>query len=163
MSEKATKRQQMSEAGTELLKSYEELRLKPYDDATGKEVKSLAECAGKPTIGWGHVILKDEPSLWKGITKAQAEALFLRDLEPRERTVERLVDVPLSQGQFDALVSWEFNTGALRGSTLLRRLNEGNYASVPQQIRRWVYDNGVRVPGLAARREREILLWKGQA
>lgn len=153
----------MSERGVEHLKLYEELRLKPYDDKTGKEVRSLDECRGKPTIGLGHVILEDEKHLWKGITEAQAEALFQKDLAPRERRVASLVKVPLTQAQFDTLVSFEFNTGALASSTLLRRLNEGQYASVPQQLGRWIYDDGVRSQGLYNRRQKEIRMWKGEA
>jgi lysozyme len=154
--------QKMSEAGTALLKEKEELRLKPYDDRTGKTVKARAECKGKPTIGWGHVILPDEDDLFKGITERQAEAIFRKDLAPRERNVAGLVKVPLSQNQFDALVLFEFNTGRLGSSTLLRRLNTGNYASVPQQMKRWIYDDGVRSAGLVARRNEEIALWKGE-
>jgi lysozyme len=155
--------QKMSAAGIEHLKQYEELRLKPYDDRTGKEVKSRKECKGKPTIGWGHVILPSEDELFKGISEKKAEEIFRKDLAPRERQVATLVKVPLSQNQFDALCAWEFNTGGLAKSTLLRRLNTGSYASVPQQMRRWVYDDGVRVPGLVERRQKEIALWKGEA
>lgn len=154
--------QKLSEAGTALLKEKEELRLKPYDDRTGKTVKTRAECKGKPTIGWGHVILPDEDDLFKGITERQAEAIFRKDIAPRERNVAALVKVPLTQNQFDALVLFEFNTGRLGSSTLLRKLNEGNYAAVPQQMKRWIYDDGVRNAGLVARRNEEIALWKGE-
>jgi lysozyme len=151
--------QKMSPAGIAHLKEYEELRLKPYDDRTGKEVKSRKECKGQPTIGWGHVILPDEDDLFKGITEKKAEEIFRKDLAPRERQVAALVKVPLTQGQFDALVAWEFNTGGLVKSTLLRRLNEGNYAAVPQQMMRWVFDDGVRSEGLYNRRKKEVRMW----
>lgn len=153
----------MSDKGVAHLKQYEELRLKPYDDRTGREVKSREECKGKPTIGWGHVILPGEEALFKGITERKAEEIFRKDLAPRERQVAALVKVPLTQNQFDALVAWEFNTGGLAKSTLLRRLNEGNYAAVPQQMMRWIYDDGVRSEGLYNRRKKEVALWKGAA
>jgi GH24 family phage-related lysozyme (muramidase) len=152
----------MSPAGVDHLKLYEELRLKPYDDRTGKEVRSAKECKGKPTIGWGHVILPDEEHLFKGITERKAEEIFRKDLAPRERQVAALVKVPLTQGQFDALVSFEFNTGRLATSTLLRRLNQGQYAAVPQQLMLWVNDDGKRVEGLVNRRKKEVRMWRGE-
>jgi lysozyme len=152
----------MSAQGVTKLQEDEELRLRPYDDKTGKEVKSRKDCQGEPTIGWGHVIAPDEEELFKGVTKAQAERLFRNDLAPRERNVAALVTVPLAQNQFDALVSFEFNTGGLRKSTLLRKLNEGYYASVPQQLMRWTYVKGKRVEGLYNRRKAEVAMWKGE-
>ena len=73
------------------------------------------------------------------------------------------VKVPLSQNQFDALVSFVFNIGqsAFIESTLLRVLNEGDYKAVPQQLRRWIYDNGSVVQGLINRRQKEIDFWNG--
>jgi lysozyme len=154
--------QKISPAGTAHLKLYEELRLKPYDDRTGKEVKSRKECKGKPTIGWGHVILPGEEELFKGITERKAEEIFRKDLASRERQVAALVKVPLEQHQFDALTCWEFNTGGLAKSTLLRRLNEGQYAAVPQQMMRWIYDDGERSEGLYNRRKKEVAMWRGR-
>jgi lysozyme len=69
--------------------------------------------------------------------------------------------VPLTQGQFDALVSWTFNAGvgSMEHSTLLRLLNAGGYAVVPSQLLKWVYAAGVKEPGLVRRRDAEIMLW----
>ncbi len=85
------------------------------------------------------------------------------DVAEAERAVEGFVSVPLRLHQFDALVSLVFNIGStqFKRSTLLKRLNSGDYAGAAQQFNVWCYDNGKRVPGLAARRERERLLFEG--
>jgi lysozyme len=76
---------------------------------------------------------------------------------------EALLDVrvPLTQNQYDALVSLVFNigAGAFRGSTLLRLLNNSNYAAVPDQMRRWIHVNGKISNGLKKRREEEVKQW----
>lgn len=95
------------------------------------------------TIGYGHT---------KGVkknmrlTKQEAEDLLRQDMKIYEADVKRLVDVPLTQYQFDALVSFVFNlgSGAFGGSTLLKKLNAGDYSAVPAQLMRW---NKARVGG----------------
>jgi lysozyme len=74
-----------------------------------------------------------------------------------------LVRVPLTQGQFDALVDFCFNLGEgrLAGSTLLRELNAGLYAAAGQQLLAWDHAGGKVIPGLKARREAELALWTG--
>jgi lysozyme len=72
-----------------------------------------------------------------------------------------LVKVPLSQNEFDALCSFDFNTGGLGRSTLLKRLNAGAYNEVPAQLNRWTRANGVKLAGLARRRASEVRLWQG--
>ena len=81
-----------------------------------------------------------------------------------EGDVLRLVNVPLSQNQFDSLVSWTFNLGAgnLQSSTLLKVLNQRKYDEVPEQIKRWNKANGKVLEGLTRRREAEALLFKGE-
>lgn len=87
------------------------------------------------------------------------------DLESFEAAVNRLVEVDLNQSQFDALVSWTFNLGwgALSSSTLLKVLNEDNFAGVPEQIKRWNRAGGKVLDGLVRRREAEALLFDGKA
>lgn len=142
----------ISERGIKLIKQFERLRLKPYHDA-----------AGYPTIGYGHLLSRKKwADLPKGepTTKKEAVALLRRDVARSERAVVRLITVPISQGQFDALVSFTFNLGtrALRESTLRRVLNKGEYHEVPAQLRRWVFAGGKKLRGLVRRREAEVVL-----
>lgn len=129
--------------------------------------------AGVLTIGVGHALTATERSneyilingapvyYNNGLTVIQVEQLLAQDLKWFERTINRTVTVPLNQNQFDALVSFCFNIGggAFLDSTLLRVLNHGEYASVPEQMRRWVRAAGTVIPGLQARREKEIKLY----
>ncbi|PHM67720.1 lysozyme [Xenorhabdus stockiae] len=137
---------EISENGINAIKSYEGLRLKAYPDpATGAEPW---------TIGYGHT---------KGvvpgqvITCQQAEAFLLEDLTPIYAVLQRFVKVALTQGQFDALCSFIFNVGIgnfLR-STLLKKLNEGNYQGAAQEFLKWDQANGHELPALLARRKSE--------
>ena len=156
---------QMSQHGIGLLTQWEGCELKVYNDA-----------AGLPTIGVGHLLTKSELMSGKiniggvmvkyadGITQQQAEQLLAQDLGPTEAAVNGGVKVPLSQNQFDALTSFTFNVGvgAFTGSTLLRLLNQGQYAQVPEQLMRWTRAGGRVVQGLVNRRQNEVKLWNGQ-
>jgi len=73
--------------------------------------------------------------------------------------------VPLSQGQFDALVDFVFNLGSgrLASSTLLKILNAGRYADAAEQLLRWDQAGGKECPPLKARREAELALWQGKS
>jgi len=84
--------------------------------------------------------------------------------EEYEKYINDLVDVPLSQFQFDALVSWVYNLGPanLKSSTLLKVLNKGEYEEVPSQMRRWNKANGKVLEGLIRRRAAESLLFEGK-
>lgn len=137
----------------------------------GVVLKMYLDSAGLPTIGVGHLLTKDELHSGKiagigdwhnGLTDAQVQDLLTRDLMRAESTVNRLVKVPLTINQRDALLSFVFNVGggAFADSTLLKVLNTGDYESVPAQLRRWIHAAGQRNQGLAARREDEIIQWK---
>jgi lysozyme len=146
----------ISKAGRDLIKRHEGLRLDAYVDPVGVW-----------TIGYGHT----GPAARKGntITKERADNLLTQDVREAEAAVTRLVKMPLSDGQFDALVSFVFNVGAaaFAQSTLLRELNAGRFAAVPGQLRRWVYGtvSGQKVilPGLVKRRNDEAVLWASAA
>jgi lysozyme len=86
-----------------------------------------------------------------------------QDLKIAMRAVNEFVKVPLTDYQYAALVSFVFNIGvnAFAGSTLLRLLNQGAYIHVPEQMKRWIYDNGEIVQGLINRRDKEIEMWNG--
>lgn len=133
-----------SSDGIELVKLSEGFRALPY----------LCP-GGKPTIGYGHtagVTMAHQP-----ITEGQGEALLRDDLAAFEAGVARLVKVPLTQGQFDALVSFSFNVGlgALRRSTLLYKLNLGLYDQAAEQFLRWNKASGKPLRGLTLRRQSE--------
>jgi len=138
----------ISKQGLELIKQFEGLRLKAY------------KCpAGIWTIGYGHT-----KGVYPGmtITEELADKFLVDDIWYFERGVESLVAVPLTQGQFDALVSFAFNVGAdgLGDSTLLKKLNSGDYAGAADEFPKWVYSRGKKLKGLVRRRaaERELFL-----
>lgn len=116
--------------------------------------------AGYPTIGYGHVVKKSE-DFSDGVTQGEAEELLRLDAQIAERAVLRLITVPLTDGQFDALVSFTYNlgSGALQRSTLRRVINRQNHHNVPAQLMRWVWAGGRKLRGLVRRREAEALLY----
>jgi lysozyme len=139
-----------SQRGIDLIKSFEGCELRAYRDAVGVL-----------TIGYGHTVGVKEGDV---ITQAQADNMLADDLVIYEQGVHSLVRRTLTQGQFDALVSFAFNVGigALGKSTLLRMLNSGDYASAAQQFARWNKAGGRELRGLTRRREAERRLFCGQ-
>lgn len=143
---------QLSDDGFELIKKHEGLKLSAY------------RCpAGIWTVGYGHT---RGVRAGMRISIEDAESFLREDVADAERSVNELVRVPLSQGQFDALVSFVFNLGARRlaRSTLLRLLNAGDFDGAARQFDLWVFGrvNGRkrRLPGLIARREDERTLFE---
>ena len=120
--------------------------------------------AGIDTIGWGHRVWPEEIAEFRnGITQEQADALFLKDAVKKENSVRDLIHYPLSQGQFDALVSFTFNLGRknLEQSTLRRMVNEGRMHEASKEFGRWIYINKVPSNGLRRRRQAESLMFMG--
>ncbi|MES9843245.1 MAG: lysozyme [Candidatus Sedimenticola sp. 6PFRAG5] len=118
--------------------------------------------AGYQTIGYGHVVRNEEKERFDaGIDQEQGEELLRRDAQVAERAVLRLITVPLTDGQFDALVSFTFNlgSGALQRSTLRRKVNRAEHDEVPDQLIRWVWAGGKRLKGLARRRAAESAVY----
>ncbi|HUB28844.1 MAG TPA: lysozyme [Terracidiphilus sp.] len=140
---------QLSAAGLELIKTSEGFRAKTYLDL-----------AGNPTIGYGHRLTSHE-CYPNGICDTEADMLLRRDVREAEQAVDRLVRVPLSQGQFDALVDFVFNLGSgrLAASTLLRDLNAGRLASAADQLLLWDHSGDREIAALKARRAAEFRLW----
>ena len=120
------------------------------------------DAAGLPTIGYGHLVHPGEAEMFRrGISHEAAIALFIKDVEAAERSVLRLITVPLTNGQFDALVSFTFNLGggALQRSTLRRKVNREEHDDVPAEFLRWVWAGGKKLRGLVRRREQETSMY----
>lgn len=115
---------------------------------------------GKWTVGYGHELNGVPP---KQITRANAEKLLKGDVAHAAAVIRHLVTIPLTQGQFDALVSFVFNVGGdqFDGSTMLTALNKGDYAYASAEFGRWIWDNGKQLKGLIERRKRERELFDG--
>ena len=143
---------QISPHGLDKLKQWEGLRTKAYQDSKGEW-----------TIGYGHTAMAGTPKPYKGmvITERDAEEILLRDLTQYENAVEQSVKVKLNDNQFAALVSFTYNVGigALKKSTLLKKLNTGNFDAVPSEFMKWVYTGKEKNKGLANRRRAESYLW----
>lgn len=140
----------ISTAGIELIKKYEGCVLTAY------------KCpSGIYTIGYGHT-----KNVKKGmkITKSKALTYLKQDLAIYEKAVINYVKVPISQSQFDALVSFSFNcgTGALKNSTLLRKLNRKDYDGAAKEFLKWNKSNGRVLNGLTKRRKEEKELFMKQ-
>jgi lysozyme len=122
--------------------------------------------AGVWTIGWGTTRVNGKP-VRQGMTatREQADAWFAKDLQKFENCVLNAVDVDLTQGQFDALVSFAYNVGcaAFKSSTLVRLLNHGNEAGAAAEFARWNKGGGRVLAGLTRRREAERALFEGVA
>ena len=133
--------------GRALIQSFESLRLQAYQDQRGIW-----------TLGWGHV---------QGVVENQtcsisdADEWFTQDTQTAVNAVNRTTDVPLSQEQFDALVSFTFNVGqtAEAHSTLLSYVNQSNFAAAADQFLVWNHVSGVPNAGLTRRREAERALF----
>lgn len=139
-----------SQKGIELLKRFEGFMPEAY------------RCpAGVLTIGYGHTSGVREGDR---VTEDEADRLLRADLMNAEEDVERLVRVPLTQNQFDALVSFVYNVGmgSFFSSTLLKKINnDPNDPTIPDEFRKWVKAAGETLPGLAMRREAEARMYAG--
>lgn len=130
---------------TNLIKNWEELRLKSYKP-TPNDVW---------TIGWGHTknVLPNQT-----ISEEEAEAFFKEDTAWVEDFIKKYIKVPLSQNQYDAVASWVFNIGAgnAKTSTLIRKLNAKDYEGAAHEFPRWNKQKGKVLNGLTKRRAEEM-------
>ena len=148
----------LSREGIKFIAKFEGVELELYNDPSGN-------C----TIGAGHLVhlgpcdgRSSEAAFSHGITEEQAYDLLAADVANAEQAVHELVTVPLTQNQFDALVSFVFNVGRgnFENSDLLARLNQGEYEAVPDELKRWVYgSDGILLQGLQTRRNAEGILF----
>ena len=139
-----------SQEALALIKKFEGCRLESY------------RCSANVlTIGYGHTggVKEDDT-----ITQPEADKLLENDIAKFEEYVSDNVIVELKQYQFDALVAWTFNLGVgnLRSSTMLKKLNESDYDSVPSEMKRWNKAAGKTLDGLIRRRKAEGLLFENK-
>ncbi|MFO0109292.1 MAG: lysozyme, partial [Alphaproteobacteria bacterium] len=114
--------------------------------------------AGYPTIGYGHLVTEaNKEQFLDGVDEDKALDLLRQDVAVAERAVLCLITVPLTDGQFDALVSFTFNlgAGALQRSTLRRKVNREEHDDVPAELMKWVWAGGRKLKGLVRRRAAE--------
>lgn len=148
----------LSRNGVEFLKAHESLRLTVYEDRNGNK-----------TIGYGHKLLEGE-SFPDGITESEAENILLQDVNSAIDEIHKRVKVPLTQNQFDALVSLTFNIGigAFRRSNLLVKLNQENYQGAKQEFYGFIFGTRpdgtvVKNPQKLQRRREEAALFNSKA
>jgi len=142
-----------SQEGINLIKSFESCRLEAYLDSVNVA-----------TIGWGSTRYADGTKVKIGdvISQKGADDLFLLTLPKFETSVTSLVKSQINQHQFDALVSFTYNLGALAlsGSTLLKKVNiNPNDPSILQEFQKWIYAGSKQLPGLVRRRQAEANLY----
>lgn len=143
---------QLSHNGIELIKDREGFRGVAYKD-TG----------GVWTVGYGTIKVDGIPVQEGQTCSLEQACLWLEnDVRWAQTAVNKAVKVPLNQNQFDALVSFVYNVGedAFYKSTLLRKLNAGDYHGAAKEFERWVLDNGKVIPGLVSRRHQEEELFE---
>ena len=144
-----------SSTGINLITSFEDLRLAAYDDGVGVW-----------TIGFGTTVYPNGVKVKRGdtCTKVQAMSFFQHDLRRFEAAVNQAVKVVVNQNQFDALVSLTYNIGeqAFKDSTLLKKINAGDFMGAADQFPKWNRGGGKVLRGLVRRRaaERELFLKK---
>ncbi|MHA4830483.1 Lysozyme RrrD [compost metagenome] len=138
--------------GINLIKQFEGCCLSAYQDYTGIW-----------TIGYGWTQPVTGKTIHKGmvISQSQADELLKQGVMQYEKGVEQSVVVLFTQEQFDALVSFTYNLGinALKGSTLLRKLNSGDYEGAADEFLKWNKAGGKILSGLTRRREAERMLF----
>lgn len=132
----------------DLIKGFEGWRAKAYRDAVGVL-----------TIGYGHTTAAGAPEVKAGmtITLAEGEAILRTDLRKYAKAITEQVKVPLNANQFGALVSWCYNVGPgnTAKSTLIKKLNRGEYGAVPAELMKWTKAGGKQLAGLVRRRKAE--------
>jgi len=143
----------IGDRGLDLIRAFEGFRAEPYRDAVGV-----------PTIGYGstyypdgqRVRISDPP-----ITREQATDLMMQVLREFEDGINAALRVEVTQNQYDALVCWAFNIGvsAAQNSTLMKKLNSGDYSGAADQFLRWNRAGGQVLRGLTRRREAERALF----
>ena len=128
-------------------------------EAEGLRLSAYLCPAGIPTIGYGHT---KGVKLGDTCTREQAEKWLENDFFTAKQEVKAVVKVPLKENQLDALASFVFNLGVrkLIQSTLLKKLNAGDYSGAAAEFDKWVFAGGVKLNGLVKRRAKERQLFE---
>ncbi len=136
-----------------------------YDDKTGRPLNSDKELPAGATIGYGHLIKSDE-DFKHGITERQATEILRSDISTAEHAIKDNITVPLSQNQYDALVSLAYNIGAknFANSTVVKYVNDSNYhntkyPTLESAWMAWNKSGGREMAGLTNRRQQEFKLF----
>ena len=143
----------ISNLGLELIKEFEGFSANAY------------LCPAKiPTIGWGNTFYEDGTRVKLGEQISKTDALKLLEVVANRDFADKIfpaIKVKVTQNQFDAMVSLAYNIGvfAFNGSTLLKKVNAGDFAGAGEEFLRWNKANGKEVLGLTRRREREKQLF----
>ena len=157
--------------GLALIKSFESFVPHVYDDLRAPVRGQYREWDGsKPigtlTIGYGHTNAAKHPlKISKGlrITEKQALEILDVDLDDCEASVNRLVKSPITQGQFDGILSFDFNCGSGNTRKLIEPLNRGDYAGTRAKFDQFIRSKGKVLRGLQRRRDAEQALWDDKA
>ena len=131
----------------DLARSFEGLRLESYRDV-----------AGYWTVGYGHLLTRDRSDAqYPPIAQEEAEALLASDLKKAAASVLRLCTASLTEGRFSALIDFTFNLGSgnLQVSTLRKLVNREDFDGAREELSKWVYAGGIKLPGLVRRRRAE--------
>ncbi|MBD1874168.1 lysozyme [Nodosilinea sp. FACHB-131] len=164
----ATQQEPQQDPGVELVATFEGSR-----SAGDGKIYSYNDGLGNQIIGYGHLIQPHEQQSGTitidgeavpfaiGISAAQAKALLDQDLKPIRQEVDKLVAVELTNNQRAALASFMYNVGpqTFAESTLLKKLNAGEYDAVPAELMKFIRAGAEELPGLVTRRKAEIELW----
>jgi lysozyme len=148
----------LTQQGAELIKHFEGCLKKRGDKYHAYECP-----AGVLTIGWGHTNHHgrkfNADAKW---SLAECNEAAREDMETFEMAVRRLVTVPLAYHEFDALVSFVYNVGEgnFKKSTLLKKVNAGDFEGAAREFKRWNKANGKVLAGLTRRRESESLMFQ---
>lgn len=142
-----------SPEGRAFIEAFEGKCLHAYDDETGVM-----------TIGYGHTSAAGSPLVYRGqvITNQECDDILSDDLRLVEKIVENCITSPMTQCQFDALVSFDFNTGDLRKSSIPEKINEGNIAAAMATLLEYDHGGGRQMAGLTRRRKAERLMFLGR-
>lgn len=142
---------ELDESGVSLIARFEGFKDRIYKDS-----------AGLPTIGYGHLLKKGEDLKYQtGISEPDARQLLRKDVEIAEQAVNSLCHALLNRNQYNALVSFVFNVGRgnFEKSTLLKRVNEGDFEKAAKEFLRWNRAGNKVVKGLTKRRMVESTLF----
>jgi lysozyme len=146
----------ISAKGIALIHEFETLKLTSYKDPGSRN--------GLPiTNGWGTTVDENGAAIPLGAvwTREKADRLFERDIAKFSKEVEKAIgSAPTTQNQFDALVSFHYNTGKIGTATLTKEHIARNYAAAAAEFNKWIYNDGKPLNGLIRRRAAEAALYK---